>query len=125
MKRILLGLVLALGLIVLHPSSSIADGKSQKKEDSKDQQKSVRSNDDDEGKNKDGDKDKKIDEEKDKNKDKDKDKDRDKDRDDDEEKICHKEGEHNRHTLTIDHSAVFAHLRHGDSMGACPGSPFK
>lgn len=36
--------------------------------------------------------------------------------------ICHKP-DGNPHTITVAQSAVPAHMRHGDSIGACAGSP--
>ena len=37
--------------------------------------------------------------------------------------ICHKPQGSNPHSITVAQSAVPAHQRHGDTMGACPGSP--
>ncbi|MCB9422127.1 MAG: FecR domain-containing protein [Ardenticatenaceae bacterium] len=34
--------------------------------------------------------------------------------------ICHKPNSKNAHTITVDQSAVQAHLDHGDTLGACP-----
>jgi hypothetical protein len=34
--------------------------------------------------------------------------------------ICHKTGSGNHHTLTVDRSALQAHLNHGDTLGPCP-----
>ena len=39
--------------------------------------------------------------------------------------ICHKPQGSNPHSITVAQSAVAAHQSHGDSMGACPGSPSK
>ncbi len=37
--------------------------------------------------------------------------------------ICHREGNGSSHTIIVDNSSVLAaHLRHGDSLGACPAS---
>jgi hypothetical protein len=35
--------------------------------------------------------------------------------------VCHKPGTPAEHTLTVDESALEAHLDHGDTEGACPG----
>jgi len=35
--------------------------------------------------------------------------------------VCHKPGTPAEHTLTVDESALDAHLDHGDTEGACPG----
>ena len=34
--------------------------------------------------------------------------------------ICHREGNGSSHSITVDESAVAAHLAHGDSLGHCP-----
>ncbi len=34
--------------------------------------------------------------------------------------LCHKPDSKNPHTITVDQSAVQAHLNHGDTLGACP-----
>jgi hypothetical protein len=39
--------------------------------------------------------------------------------------ICHKPEGSNPHSITVAQSAVPAHQRHGDAIGACPGSPSK
>jgi hypothetical protein len=39
---------------------------------------------------------------------------------DDKVTVCHNAGKKNPHTLTIDRSALPAHLGHGDTLGACP-----
>lgn len=36
--------------------------------------------------------------------------------------ICHKEPQKQDITISVDESAVDAHLAHGDSRGACPGT---
>lgn len=51
----------------------------------------------------------------------DRDKHDDRDRDDHKVTICHK----GKNTITVDKSAVPAHLNHGDTMGPCSASPRK
>ena len=44
-------------------------------------------------------------------------------RDDDKEKICHKDDNRSQRTITVSRSAIPAHMRHHDWMGACAASP--
>jgi hypothetical protein len=37
--------------------------------------------------------------------------------------LCHKPGTPAEHTITVDESAVAAHLAHGDYLGPCQGDP--
>jgi len=37
-------------------------------------------------------------------------------------KVCHKQGRHSQHTISIDPSSVVTHIAHGDALGDCSGS---
>ena len=39
--------------------------------------------------------------------------------------ICHMPDSGTPHTMTVSQNALPAHMNHGDTNGACPGSPFQ